>query len=129
VYSSAKLARPQLDADFPGLRGLADARAEAGDDKATLLLAASHAPQMAPLLELRAIVVPKRTSPPRAHLRRASPIEILTALAPSSLFLVPGAGRPAFHTLGRIARRLPGYVLELGAEAAHNLAALEEVLA
>ncbi|SRR6266545_72121 len=129
LYSSAKLERTQLGASFPALRRLAVAQRTEQDDKATLLLYPSHRPQMVEDLDLVAIVVPKRSGSREARVRSASPIEVLTALAPSSLFLVPGAGRSAFDALGRLARRLPGYVLDLGPDTAANVAAIEGLLA
>jgi hypothetical protein len=39
---------------------------------------------------------------------------VLAALAPSTLFQLPGASTAAIKTMAVLAHRVPGYVLELG---------------
>lgn len=83
---------------------------------------------LVPRLAVRALAVP-RIVPGRGS--RALPVAgglLLRALAPSSLFLVPGAEAERFRRLAALTQRLPCRVLELGSDPAGVAAAVEAVL-
>jgi hypothetical protein len=81
-------------------------------------------------LRLRAIVLPSVAGPGRgrAFLRPASRAEVVRALLPSSLLLVPGAAPEARARLAALAAGLPGFVLELGPDPEDNVDALARAL-
>jgi hypothetical protein len=43
---------------------------------------------------------------------------VLAALAPSTLFQLPGAGSTAIKTMKKLVGQVPGYILELGTDTA-----------
>ncbi|MGD2052093.1 MAG: hypothetical protein PVI35_06425 [Acidimicrobiia bacterium] len=69
--------------------------------------------RVVPRLRLDAIVLPHVGDGP-SRLRPASPAEALLALAPTTVFQLPGAGRPALRFMADLARRVPAFHLELG---------------
>ncbi len=65
-------------------------------------------------LQLRAVFVPVISSQTESTLVKASPIVALKALAPSTLFQLPGSQNCDFYDLAKLAEQLPCYVLRLG---------------
>jgi hypothetical protein len=128
LYCTAKLAPDHLEATLPGLAARAPTDPHAEKDKALLFLAASHGDRLAAGAPLSAIAVPYVAPDGRTDLRRASAVEVLVALAPSSIFQLPGAGPRALDALGEVVRRVPGYVLGLGRDVAENVDAVRRVL-
>jgi hypothetical protein len=77
---------------------------------------------------VRAIVLPRITGRTRPRLRRASGGDGLLAGAPSTMFQLPGRAPDALGRLAELARRVPTFVLEVGAELAGVAACLESCL-
>ena len=67
---------------------------------------------------LRAILVPRRTGRQETTVSEASSAAALQALAPSTIFQLPGAGDEAFRLLSEVCRQLPCYFLNLGTDRA-----------
>lgn len=65
---------------------------------------------------LRAILLPQVTDSPDTRLLRVSPAMSLRAVAPSTIFQLPGAGQQAFSRLSRLVQRLPSYILAVGSD-------------
>jgi hypothetical protein len=63
---------------------------------------------------LRAVLLPRVTKQAETKLCQISASASLLALAPSTIFQLPGAGPDALTTLGELVRRMPSYILELG---------------
>jgi hypothetical protein len=116
LYSSAKLVPDHLRRALPGLEPAVARPGQSEGDKATLLLAPTHRTRLVDRLPLRAILVPRLAPAGRTALRRASAAQVLTALAPTTLFQLPGAGGEALRAMGHFARRVPGYALDVGAD-------------
>jgi len=79
-------------------------------------------------LPIRALAVPTITGGAGSDARPADGGRLLRALAPSSLFLVPGQERQRFRALAGIAQRLPCYELRLGRDPAALAAMLRRLL-
>jgi hypothetical protein len=97
-------------------------------EKARLHLLDHLPAALVPRLRVSALAVP-RIVPGRES--RALPVAgglLLRALAPSSLFLVPGAEAERFRRLAALTQRLPCRVLELGSDPAGVAAVVEAVL-
>lgn len=98
--------------------------AELADEKA-LIYIQNHMPdRMISEIPVNMILLPRVTGLPETHLRPASPSDALRALAPSSLFQLPGTGRFEFLVLGDFVKRVPCCHLELGT----NLDAIPETI-
>lgn len=65
---------------------------------------------------LRAIVLPRVTGQGTTRLSPASQAQAMLALAPSTLFQLPGSETSKFQGLGELVRSLPCYVLESGTD-------------
>ena len=77
---------------------------------------------------LRAAVLPRVVGKGPTRARRIGGASLLAALAPSTIFQLPGTGR---HTLTRLAgllRRVPCFELQLGADLSEIPPELERVL-
>lgn len=128
LYGSARIDPTELARRFADVSRDSIVVDRPGDDKASVLLYPSHAGQIARTLSLDVLVVPAISRRGETSVRRARGGEVLRALAPNSLFMVPGAGQPALDRLADIARAVPGYVLELGSSSRHNVSAIEQLI-
>ena len=125
LYRTGKLRPQDLALRLPNLRLR---RFAAPDyDKAVLLLEDDHRDLLADGLTVRAIVIPS-VCPAGTALRPASAIEVLKALAPTTLFQLPGAGREALQMMGAIAQNVPGYRLEVGPDLDEVVGAIRDLL-
>ena len=113
VYSSGKLHADHIQR-LPFLLPLVTNGEHLQNEKALLLLNEHYGARLAPDLPLSAIVLPRVTGQPATTFRRISGARAMTALAPSTLLQLPGAGSQDYENMGRLARRLPAYSLELG---------------
>ena len=123
LYSSAK-----LDADnihrFPHL-AFAISNADRLDTEKALLFLHEHCPKkIVTGFPIRALLLPRVTCRSETTLTPASPITGLQALAPSTLFQLPGAGHSAFQIMSKFVKQVPCYHLELGTD----LAQIPEVI-
>jgi len=123
LAATAVAARPRTPADAP-----APESALSDGGKTVLWINQSHPARMARHLRLRAIVVPTPADHTQPLLRRASPVEAIRALLPSSAFLTAGADRRSYAAVIDLVRALPAYVLELGEARAQNAELLEDLL-
>ena len=124
LYNSAKV-RPDGLQRFPQLRQHADMHDRLGDEKAIVFLQRHSPDPLALHLPLRAALVLRLTGQPGTKLAEASPAAALRALAPSTLFQLPGAGQASFQNLARLIRQIPCYYLEAGT----NLAGIPNIMA
>lgn len=126
LYSSAKLEPHQLQR-FPRLsEGVVNAGA--AGEKPMILLCPRWAGSVSAGFPLLGAVTPRVVGRGPTRARRVGGAALLTALAPSTIFQLPGTGR---HTLARIAsllRHLPCWELELGEKVSEIPLALERVL-
>lgn len=106
LYCSSKL-HPHDLPHFPWFRPMNPRQ----DPKAVTFLAPSQGHQLAHRLNLRAIVLPQLGQ--TDALTPVPPAQALLALAPSTVFQLPGDSQATFAALARLSRRLPCYRLEL----------------
>jgi len=97
----------------------------AADDKNVLLLEDRDGARELPL---KMILLPRVTGTGATKARPASAAEALRALAPSSLFQLPGTTAATFQFFSRLARQLPAFHLDLGADAENVAARVSELL-
>jgi hypothetical protein len=113
LYNSAKLTAAHL-MNFPALQGTVSNPTELADEKALLYLHDHMPDRMTAELPVNVILLPRVTGLPETRLFSASPTVALRALAPSSLFQLPGTGRFEFQALADFVKRVPCFHLELG---------------
>jgi hypothetical protein len=115
LYSSAKLNGNHLH-QLPHLLECVSNTDRLAEEKAILFLNDYYPEKLASGFPLRAILLPRVTGLARTGIMKVSGAVALNALAPSTIFQLPGAGEQALKQLGRLVQRLPSYVLELGAD-------------
>lgn len=125
--------------DFPGgparawnlFRSIKVGEREAGpggrDHRRTLLLGEDLPGSATEMLEVSAVLLPRVTGGPHSSVATASPAEALRALAPSTLLQTPYEEKPSMGLLGQLARAVPSYHLNLGAD--RGVPAIRQVLA
>jgi hypothetical protein len=97
-------------------------------EKARLHLLRDLPGALVPRLAVRALAVPTLVARSASAAVAADRGVLLRALAPSSLFLVPGAERQRFAALAALTRRLPCLALELGSDPAGVAGLVGQVL-
>jgi hypothetical protein len=115
LYNSGRL-EPHHIRRFPELVPMITNADELDTEKA-LIFVRQFAPERASSgFPLQAILLPTVTGRSPTQVVKASAGATLAALAPSTIFQLPGAGAPALGAMAALARRVPGYVLQLGTE-------------
>ncbi|MEZ5567995.1 MAG: hypothetical protein R3E54_06615 [Halioglobus sp.] len=127
LYNTAKVDRSSL-ALLPSLAGAIDPPPPAEQDKAVLYTARRFPRQLAQRMPLRALVVPAVTGG-QPRLTPMSRAAAFLALAPTTLFQLPGAGRQTTAFLRELVTALPCYQLSLGGDQQALLALLRATLA
>jgi hypothetical protein len=113
LYATAKLTERSFDL-LPALRPLADGPGTP-EDKAVLQLAGSPlGGRVALAAPIVAIVLPRIGAGQDSTWERASASRALTALAPTTVFQLPGAGRASLTRLAALVRTVPAFTLHLG---------------
>jgi hypothetical protein len=110
LYSSAKLARSELERLAPG------APPAPCDDKDVVFLHRAFGEKLLPGFPIRAVLAPRITGRARTTLADISPGEAMKALAPSSLFQLSGARQRRLHAIASLVRTVPCYRLDLGTD-------------
>ena len=115
VYGTGKLHADHIGR-LPAYEPLISNGDHLGAEKALLYLHERYAGRLAADLPLSAIVLPRVTGAARTCYRPLATVPALAGLAASTLRQLPGAGAADHQRLSRLARRLPGYTLELGTD-------------
>jgi hypothetical protein len=123
LYNSAKVHADGLQR-FPDLAPTVHGSFELDSGK-RLLFVHQHCPGKTTAgVALRAVLVPRITGGSRTTLDPVSSMTGLTALAPSTIFQLSGAGHSALQTMAELVRQIPCYRLDLGTD----LAQIPEVI-
>lgn len=127
LYGTAKLA-PHSLALIPSVA--AAVRRDGGCDAEKLVvdLAGRWPARMARPVSVDALVIPRIVQSGRTRLVRGSGADALRALAPTTIFQLPGDNRALLAVLAELARRLPTYVLELAGPPSEGVAELARLL-
>lgn len=115
IYSSGKI-HTKDTAHFPFLQPALDKSYNLNNEKALFFLNEAFGRQISAGFPIKAVFCPIVTGGATTKLRRIPPSTSLLALAPSTIFQLPGAGKEEFQFLSEIVRRVPGYALELGSD-------------
>lgn len=117
IYSTGKKNADDVQR-LPFLTSLISNRDRLDSEKALYFLNEHFPKKILPSFPLRAILIPQVTGQTETTLKAASPAAGLSALAPSTIFQLSGAGRTAFQGMGKIIKQLPCYYLNLGTDVA-----------
>jgi hypothetical protein len=117
VYNTAKLVKLTDLGRFPGLEGQFEIRDQLDPKSKPMIFLHQYLPaQVINRLPLRAILLVRIADSRHSSLLPASPAAALAAIAPNSIFQLPGAGKRAMAAIGRLSRSLPCLWLESGAD-------------
>ena len=115
IYCTAKLDQEAFRR-FPSLDAIIANRNQIATEKLCLLLHESFPGKVISGFPVHALLIPKIIGTPSTSIRPASAAAGFTALAPSTLFQLAGAGSEASRSMAAFLRRVPCYYLDLGTE-------------
>ena len=114
LYNTAKLNGVKDLQRQPSFLPMIHNPEQAGKDKLLMFLKRHLSDKLSPGFPLKAILLPFVTGEAKTRLRPISSGTALKALAPTSMFQLPGAAIKSFQNMGKLVRQLPCYQLELG---------------
>ncbi|MCW5889819.1 MAG: hypothetical protein KIT14_04640 [bacterium] len=100
-----------------------------GDEKALVDLRPRHAARLPHALPIAGVVLPRITGTPETRAQRGTAGAALAALAPSTVFQLPGGGGRELAALAGLVRTMPVWELQLGTTLPGVAAALDAILA
>ncbi len=127
LYNSAKLHAHHIKR-LPELEQHVSNAERLDTEKALMYIHEAFPEQVSPGFRIRAILVPEVDPEADIRLVPISGAAALTALAPSSILLLPGKDRQSFRQLSNLVRQLPAYKLQLGASIEQIPAVIKELL-
>jgi hypothetical protein len=127
LYATAKLA-PEARILLPEIKAPGNASSRQDGEKDVLDVRRVRPEGIITSLPIAAIVLPHVHPGGPTELGPATAGTALRALAPSTIFQAPGAGRESLRPLSALVRRLPAYTLALGGPPAAGVAALSRLL-
>jgi hypothetical protein len=128
LYSTAKLVPDNLYR-FPQFEPFVD-NADALDEQKAMVFLHDHRPeQLATGFAIRAIVLPRVTGKPESAIVPATPRDALTAIAPTTLFQLPGSSPEVFAKVSRLTRAVPAVWLEAGTDLTGIPLVIDDLLA
>lgn len=127
AFGSGKLDNAQC-LRFPQLEPAIVNPGRVGDEKAVFLVNRFAPKQMASSMPLRAILVPRISGLPDTNLVPASAMVALAALAPSTIFQLPGDPGTELSTMAELVRAVPVFVLQLGTDFAQIPERIDELM-
>lgn len=113
LYASTKI-NPDMLPNFPHLSENRLPTTDTSLEKPSFLVYKSFSERFLASLPLKAILMPRVTGLPETKISRASAMQGLHALAPSTLFQSTGLGDASLKKMAKLSRTLPCFHLELG---------------
>ena len=113
LYSACRLNAADIK-KFPGLVPAIINPRNLDTEKALIFLHDFSPEKVAIGFKIRAILLPQVAGFTETRLKRVSAATGLKALAPSTIFQLPGAGQEDLKWMAKFVRQIPSYVLELG---------------
>ncbi len=126
IYCNAKLTRETL-ALLPGLAPAVKTLDVEEGEKLIVDVFRHRPDQIASSLPVRALVVPTVIGRGETRLVPASPVEGLLALAPTTVYQLPGNGA-VLRAMAELVRAMPTYRLDLGSEVADGPRVIRRLL-
>ncbi len=115
LYGTGKISRSDLP-KVPHLKGAQSTLPLEDSGKELFFIRQKFPEKLSPYLPLRAIFVPRISGGEESSLEPASRAEALKALAPSTMFQLPGSRGRDLQDLAEFVKNLPCYVLNAGSD-------------
>lgn len=116
LYSTAKLRSIEDLQRFPHIASRISNVDRLATEKAMIFLHEHYPDQIIGGFPIKAIVLPQVSKQTGSNLKIATAGAALAALAPSTVFQLPGAGQMALQTMAKFVKQVPCYVLEVGSD-------------
>ena len=113
LYATCVIA-PDHIARFASLARIARAANHDIELKSPVYLADHQGARFAPEAPIAAVILPKVVDRPKTGYRRATPMQAMLALAPTSIIILPGAAPKSLDKLSELVTTTPAFWLELG---------------
>lgn len=126
LYGNAKL-WPQTLERLPALAPLVKSPAVEPGEKLLLDVARHRPDRITAGLPVRTVLVPEVVGAGRTHVVRCSPVDVLLAMGPATIFQLPRNGR-GLSGMAELVRRVPAYKLVLGDDPMDAPAVIRELL-
>ncbi len=127
LYGTAKL-RPENLHRFPHLESLVSNPDVLDEQKALLYLYRHRSEQLVRGFPLRAILLPRVTGARGSRLAPATARDAVAAIAPTTMFQLPGHSEELFDKVNRLADALPTFWLDAGTDLATIPAVIDDLL-
>ncbi len=118
LYCTSKLKGEEDVERFSHLKRLITNPDRLGDEKALIFLQDPFPSSLIRRFPLKAVFVPRITGRPNTEISDISMASALKALAPSTMFQLPGNGPASLKTMSRLVRSVPCHHLDLGTDIA-----------
>lgn len=128
LYSTAKINSSDVPL-YPHLASAVVNPDRAAGEKALFYLQRCFPDALMPSFPLRAVLVPHRTGRSLTTYSKTSSAAALQALAPSTIFQLPGAGEETFRRIAAMCSSVPCYALYLGTERSQIAEVIVDILA
>jgi hypothetical protein len=125
LYNTAKLKGQEDFLRFPHLSEKISNADRLHEEKAVIFLHQYYPEKIVAGFPIRAVLVPTITGRQETRLQPTTSAHALKALAPSTMFQLPGAGQGRFQTMVKLLKSVPCLTLELGSD----IAAIPAVIA
>ena len=127
LYNSGKLEAHHASS-LPHIMSAITNRDRLDSEKALVFIQNCFPARLIAGFPLRAILVPNIADVATTRLHVTTPAAALLALAPSTVFQLPGAGRDAFDFLSRLVKQVPCLKIDLGRDLAQIPAVIDDFL-
>jgi hypothetical protein len=112
LYNGCKLLFEDIKI-FPGFVTSTINQSNSVNEKALMFLHDYYPEKLVAGFRIQAVVLPRVTGN-RTRLKSISAVTALKALAPSTIFQLPGTGQEDLKRMSKLVRQIPSYILELG---------------
>jgi hypothetical protein len=113
LFSSCCVRRDSIH-HFSNLKQLISQPDSSDEDKFVLILGSRFGDRLITSVPISVILLPRVTGGASVSICRASPIDALRSVAPSSLLLMPDGNSAAFNRIAELVDLVPAYWLNLG---------------
>lgn len=127
LYSSGKLHAPHV-MRFPQLLHAVENKKHLDEEKAVMFVDSHASDLLQGSFPIRAVAVPRVAGRPETSFASAPAAEALMALAPSTVFLMPGSSETQMSAMAELLSQTPCYRLELGTDLATIPGVVRELL-
>jgi hypothetical protein len=115
IYSSAKIHKKDIQ-KLPHISDKAVAHKVMDNEKHLLFLEPTFHDKITTQFPLSYILIPRISNTKNTNIIKATPMDVLKALAPSTIFQLSKTGKQTFQNIANLAKTVPGYFINLGSD-------------